>query len=155
MSTAPATTPLLNSPLLGRAHYAARALLDRELARSGHTFLHSIVLGAIAAEGGEADREAVTAYTVRTVKVPPADARRALAELVDGGYAEATGEEAGSVRLTGEGAALRARLGEFSARTAPQVYGDIPAEDLAVAGRVLLQVMERAEALYARTADRS
>lgn len=155
MSTAPATAPLLNSQILGRAHYAARALLDRELARSGHAFLHSIVLGAVAAEGGEADREAVTAYTVRTVKVPPADARRALAELLDGGYAEASGADAGRVRLTAQGEALRARLAAFSALTAPQVYGDIPAEDLAVAGRVLLQVRERAEALYARTADRS
>ncbi|TXS55056.1 hypothetical protein [Streptomyces sp. t39] len=154
MSTAPATAPLLNSQILGRAHYAARALLDRELARSGHSFLHSIVLGALAAEGGEAGRDTVTEYTVRTVKVPPADARRALTELVDGGYVRALGEDSGPVGLTREGEALRSRLAAFSAEAAPQVYGDIPAEDLAVAGRVLLQVMERAEALYARTADR-
>lgn len=155
MSTAPAPAPLLDSRILGRAHYAARALLDRELARTGHAFLHSIVLGALAAEGPEAERDAVVAYAVRTVKVSPADARRALADLVDGGHARVAGGEPARVALTAEGDALRARLAAFSARTAPQVYGDVPAEDLAVAARVLLQVTERAEALLARADGRA
>ncbi|MFF8847384.1 hypothetical protein ACF08N_32520 [Streptomyces sp. NPDC015127] len=153
------TAPLLNSQILGQAHYAARALLERELARTGNTFFHSIALNALAAQGGAAAREAIAERMTSTVKIDEGEALKALVELADSGLVETVPSssapgDADRIQLTEDGRALQTRLAAFAAEVAPRVYGTVPEEDLAVAARVLLQITERANAVCAETADR-
>jgi DNA-binding MarR family transcriptional regulator len=154
--------PLLNSQILGRAHYAARALLERELARTGNTFLHSIALNALAAQGGTAARRTIVERMASSVKTDEGEALQTLAELAGSGLVEtvasahaASPAEADRIQLTAEGRALQSRLAAFAAEVAPRVYGTVPEEDLAVAARVLLQITDRANAVHAEMADRS
>lgn len=156
---------LLNSQILGRAHHAARALLDRELHRTGTTFHQSLVLNATAGEGGTVRAGRIVELLTSTLKIDEATARDTVSELVTAGLLERQeaaeplpdqeGEEVEErVALTGAGRAEQSRLAEFAAEFGPRVYGGIPAEDLAVAGRVLTEVIARANAAYAETADR-
>lgn len=148
--------PLLNSQILGQAHYAARALLERELARTGNTFVHSLALNALASRGGTAARRAIAERMAFTVKIGEGEALKALAELAGSGLVEtAASAEEDRIQLTEAGRALQSRLAAFAAEVAPRVYGTVPEEDLAVAARVLLQITERANAVFAETADRS
>jgi hypothetical protein len=58
------------------------------------------------------------------------------------------------VALTEAGRAVQGRLASVATEFGPRVYGGIPEEDLTVAGRVLTEVIARANAAYEQTADR-
>jgi DNA-binding MarR family transcriptional regulator len=152
------TTPiLLDSRLIGRAHYAARALLDRELSRTGTTFHQSMALNAVAAEGGTAETDRIVELLTSTLKIDGTTARDTVAELLATELLEPLEplpEQSPRVALTETGRAEQARLAAVAAEFGPRVYGGIPPEDLAVAGRVLTEVIARANAAYAETADR-
>ncbi|GGT18028.1 hypothetical protein GCM10010271_21340 [Streptomyces kurssanovii] len=152
------TTPiLLNSQIIGRAHYAARALLDRELSRTGTTFHQSMALNATAAEGGTAETSRIVESLTSTLKIDGATARDTVAELLATELLEPLEPLPGQgprVALTEAGRAEQSRLAAVATEFGPLVYGGIPEADLAVAGRVLTEVIARANAAYARTADR-
>jgi hypothetical protein len=153
------TTPiLLDSRLIGRAHYAVRALLDRELSRTGTTFHQSMALNAVAAEGGTAETDRIVELLTSTLRIDGTTARDTVAELLATELLEPLEpllpEQSPRVALTGTGRAEQARLAAVAAEFGPRVYGGIPAEDLAVAGRVLAEVIAQANAAYAETADR-
>lgn len=153
-----ATTPiLLNSQIIGRAHYAARALLDRELRRTGTTFHQSMALNAAAAEGGTAETGRIVEVMTSALKIDEATARDTVSELLATELFESLEALPGQeprVGLTDAGRTEQSRLAAVAAEFGPRVYGGIPAEDLAVAGRVLTEVIARADAAYAETADR-
>jgi hypothetical protein len=152
------TTPiLLNSQIIGRAHYAARALLDRELSRTGTTFHQSMALNAAAAEGGTAETGRIVELLTANLKIDGTTARETVAELLATELFEPLEPLPGQgprVALTETGRAEQSRLASVATEFGPLVYGGIPEADLAVAGRVLTEVIARANAAYARTADR-
>ncbi|MGW7284481.1 hypothetical protein ACWGH4_03135 [Streptomyces sp. NPDC054847] len=152
------TTPiLLNSQLIGRAHYAARALLDRELNRTGTTFHQSMALNATAAEGGFAETSRIVELLTATLKIDGTTAGDTVAELLATELLEPLEPLPGQgprVALTETGRAEQSRLAAVATEFGPLVYGGIPEADLAVAGRVLTEVIARANAAYERTADR-
>ncbi|MFF3324334.1 hypothetical protein [Streptomyces sp. NPDC002889] len=147
------TTPVLNSQIVGQAHYATRALLDRELARTGNTFLQSMALNATASQGGAADVAAVVHRLTSTLKIDEATALATVAELVDAELLESPDGDADRVALTGPGRTFQARIAALGTELGARVYGDLPAEDLAIAARVLTEVTARANALHAETAN--
>jgi hypothetical protein len=155
------TTPiLLNSQLIGRAHYAARALLDRELNRTGTTFHQSMALNATAAEGGSAETSRIVELLTATLKIDGTTAGDTVAELLAIELLEPLEPleplpgQGPRVALTETGRAEQSRLAAVATEFGPLVYGGIPEADLAVAGRVLTEVIARANAAYERTADR-
>jgi hypothetical protein len=152
------TTPiLLNSQIIGRAHYAARALLDRELSRTGTTFHQSMALNAAAAEGGTAETSRIVELLTASLKIDGTTARDTVAELLATELFEPLEPLPGQgprVALTETGRAEQSRLASVATEFGPLVYGGIPEADLAVAGRVLTEVIARANAAYGRTADR-
>ncbi|MFE5792052.1 MarR family transcriptional regulator [Streptomyces sp. NPDC056503] len=136
------TAPAADARMLGLAHYAARGVLEHVLARHGVTFVEQIALrAAVTADAPRTPAELVA--TVRTtLKAGEAEARAAVDAL-----------RAGEL-LAGDGPHLiptdagRGLLAAVTAETAPltaRVWGGIPAEDLAAAGRVLALVAERAD----------
>lgn len=152
------TTPiLLNSQIIGRAHYAARALLDRELDRTGTTFHQSMALNATAAEGGIAETSRIVELLTSTLKISADTAHATVAELLAAELIKPLEPLAGQgprVALTEAGRAVQGRLAAVATEFGPRVYGGIPEEDLTVAGRVLTEVIARANAAYEQTADR-
>ena len=142
-TTASTTAPLADARALGLAHYAARGVLEHVLARHGVTFQQQIALrAAVSADAPQAPDELVT--QVRgSLKADPADIRATLDELLVKRLLVADGAH---LRPTDAGRELLAAIGAETAPVTARIWGGIPAEDLAAAGRVLSLVAERANA---------
>ncbi|MEU0847140.1 MarR family transcriptional regulator [Streptomyces flaveolus] len=137
------TAPVADSRALGLAHYAARGVLEHVLARHGVTFQQQIALRAAATADTPQTADDLVTQVRGSLKTDPVAVRATLDELL------------AEQLLVTDGAHLRpsdaARelLAAVSAETAPltaRIWGGIPAEDLAAAGRVLALVTERADA---------
>ncbi|MCD9879455.1 MarR family transcriptional regulator [Streptomyces guryensis] len=136
------TAPTVNGRVIGLAHYAGRAVLERVLARHGATFQQQITLRPLAAAQGPVGRKALVVQVAGDLKVGVADVEGVVEELITKGLAAS---DASEVWVTDPGrdfhTQVSAETGEISAR----IYAGIPAEELAAAGRVLAQVTERAD----------
>ena len=137
------TAPVADSRVLGLAHYAARGVLEHVLARHGTTFQEQITLRA--AVTGEAPRKSEDLVTqVRgSLKADPADIRATLDALLAKKLLVADGTY---LHPTDAGRELIAAVAVETAPITARIWGGIPAEDLAAAGRVLALVTERADA---------
>jgi len=138
------TPPLLNPRVIALAHYAARAVLEQVLARHDVTFQQSVSLRLAAVADGPMEREDLVDGVVGSLKIDAAEASAVVDELIAAQLLAP--QEPSSVRITDAGREL---YDTTSAETAPisaRVYADIPVEDLAVAGRVLTLITERANA---------
>ncbi|MGC5022291.1 MarR family winged helix-turn-helix transcriptional regulator [Micromonospora sp. DT47] len=145
------STATLNGRVIGLAHHATRAVLERELARHGVSFPQSVALTAVADAGGVMSRSGLVGRITGGLKIDEWAAATTLTELTDAALVEALpGHQVG---LTEAGRALRGRIADAVAGITARLYADIPADDLAVAARVLTRVTERADAALAAATD--
>ncbi|MFI1510767.1 MarR family transcriptional regulator [Streptomyces sp. NPDC020597] len=151
-ATAPGSTesrsagPVADARLLGLAHYAARGVLEHVLARHGITFLQQIVLRAAVTADAPPSVDDVVAQVRASLKADPADIRAAVDELQS---RRLLVEDGARLRSTAAGRDLLAAVGAETAPFTARIWGGMPAEDLAAAGRVLTLVAERADAQLA------
>ncbi|MEV7021259.1 MarR family transcriptional regulator [Kitasatospora sp. NPDC093558] len=146
-STAAATTaPLADARALGLAHYAARGVLELVLGRHGLTFQQQVALRAAITADAPQTADTLVAQIRGTLKADPADIRTTLDELLAKQLLVADGTH---LHPTDSGRELLAAVGADTAPVTARVWGGIPAEDLAAAGRVLALVTERANAEFA------
>jgi DNA-binding MarR family transcriptional regulator len=142
------TAPTLNGQVIGQAHYATRALLDRALDGTGISFHQSVILNLASQQDGGADRAAVIRRATGTLRITDAETLAAIAAVAEAGLLTEEGEDGGEVRLVlteagqAQNSAIRAAVADISTR----MYGDFPAEELATAARVLNAVTDRANA---------
>ncbi|MFI5773136.1 hypothetical protein ACIA74_32435 [Streptomyces sp. NPDC051658] len=142
-------TPTVNGQVIGRAHYATRAVLERLLAATGTTFHQSLALNAVAGNGGAIERGRLVDRMTDALKTDAAVVEAPLAELTT---AELLAEVDGTVPRIGLTTAGRDRQqanGADVADLTTRLYADLPAEDLEAAGRVLIEVTARANAVLA------
>lgn len=147
MSTSvPSVPPALpvNGQVIGLAHYASRAALERVLARSGTGFSESVALRAVSDNGGTVERAWLEARLTGALKIEEAAARATVEELTARKLLEEP--NAGRLSLTDAGHELFESIRSAGNAIAARLYAGIPAEDLAAAGRVLALVTERADA---------
>lgn len=147
MTTTPSTTPLLDPRVIALAHYAGRALLENVLARHGVTFQQSVTLRLAAVAEGPVGRAAITDGIVGSLKIDTAEADSVADELITAGLLAP--EEPSLVRITDAGRELYETTSAETAPISARIYAGIPKEDLAVAGRVLTLITERANAEFA------
>ena len=137
-------TPTLNPQILGKAESAHRALLDRVLDGTGITYHQwvalNLTLGADAIE-----RDQLMGRMSGALKIGDASALTAMVDLIAAGLLEEQPGDSAGIRITDDGrklhSAIRSKVGEIVAR----LYRDIPADDLATAGRVLVAVTAAAD----------
>jgi hypothetical protein len=142
--------PPVSTRLIGETESALGALLAPLLAEAELTFLQWVVLSLTTAGGksgpGIARNQLVDRIT-NVRKVDAADASAAISELENAAALVTTG---GQVTLTDAGQAsynqVRARVDEIT----DHVF-DLPAEDLAAAGRILATITARANTVLANT----
>ncbi|WP_393062929.1 hypothetical protein [Streptomyces sp. LN549] len=144
------TAPSVNGQVIGRAHYATRAVLERLLAETGATFHESVALNATADSDGSIERGRLVERLTSTLKVDTATAEAALSGLLAQGLLEEQQPtDVALLALTAAGKeahrAQRAGIATITAR----LYADLPAEDMAAAGRVLTELTARANAVLA------
>ncbi|MFD6740268.1 hypothetical protein ACWHA6_25410 [Streptomyces anthocyanicus] len=147
-TTDAATTdaPPADARALGLAHYAARGVLEQILARHGVTFQQQVVLRAAATAQTPPTRDGLVAEVRGALKADPAGIRTVVDGLLDKGLLVADGAH---LPATDAGRELLAAVGAAVAPVGARIWGGIPAEDLAAAGRVLALVTERADAEFA------
>ncbi|MFI1757466.1 hypothetical protein [Streptomyces sp. NPDC020571] len=142
--------PSADARALGLAHYAARGVLEQILARHGVTFQQRMVLRAAATAQTPPTPDELVAEVRGTLKAAPAAIRTLVDELLDKGLLAADGA---CLPATDAGRELLAAVGAAVAPVSARIWGGIPAEDLAAAGRVLALVTERADAEFAALTD--
>ncbi|MFF3501004.1 MarR family winged helix-turn-helix transcriptional regulator [Streptomyces sp. NPDC003247] len=145
------TAPPADSRAVALAHYAARAVLERALARHGTTFPQQIALSYAVAAENPLTANALVDQVTRSLKSDPAEVLVTIGELRERGLLSADGP---LVRPTEAGRELIATVTAETSEATARIWAGIPAEDLAAAGRVLAQVAERADAELAAPAPR-
>jgi DNA-binding MarR family transcriptional regulator len=144
------TTPVVNGRVIGLAHYASRAVLERILARTGNNFQQLVTLRLVAVEGDPIARGQLTAAVADSLKIEASAAQDTIDELTTANLIEDVPSETSRLRLTDAGRELYERVTTETNEASARIYADIPAEDLATTGRVLALVTERANAELAR-----
>jgi DNA-binding MarR family transcriptional regulator len=146
-----ATTPTLNPQVIGQTERALGALMNHVLAATDGTFHQWVALNLATAAGGTIDRDQLLSRMTSALKIDHATALAAIAELTAAQLLADRPSEAARVGLTEAGQAryrqLRTAIDQLTAR----LYGDLPAEDLATAGRVLGVITARANTELAGT----
>lgn len=130
--------------VIALAHYAGRALLEHVLARHGLTFQQSVTLRPAALAEGPLDRDRLVEGVVGSLKIDAAEAQAVVDELLAARLLAPQGPS--QVRITPAGRDLYETTSAETAPVTARIYAGIPEEDLAVAGRVLGLVTERADA---------
>ena len=137
------TAPVADSRALGLAHYAARGVLEHVLARHGVTFQQQIALRAAVTAAAPQTADDLVTQVRASLKADPVAVRATLDELLAERLLVADG---GGLRPSDAGRELLAAVGAETAPFTARIWGGIPADDLAAAGRVLALVTERADA---------
>jgi DNA-binding MarR family transcriptional regulator len=96
--------------------------------------------------GGSLDRDELAGRLAGALKFSDTDARDRIAELTAAGLLQTTGEDRARVSATDAGRQLHAQIRSVVDEITARMWGDLPAEDLAVAGRVLSTILARADA---------
>jgi hypothetical protein len=150
-----ATTTTLNPQVIGQAERALGALMNRVLAVTGGTFHQWVALTLTTAAGGTIDRDQLLSRMTSALKTDDTTALAAIAELTAAKLLEDRPGEAARVGLTDTGRTRYRQLRTAIDQVTARLYGDLPAEDLATAGRVLGVLTARANAELAGTVANS
>ncbi|MGW4701617.1 MarR family transcriptional regulator [Streptomyces sp. NPDC004285] len=143
---APTTAPTTNGRVIALAHYSARALLEGVLTRHGLTFEQSVTLRAAVTAGDSIGRDALVADVIGSLKTDESAVHGVIDGLTAVKLLERLPADASRLRLTDAGRELYATTTTETAEISARLYAGIPAEDLAVAGRVLTLLTARANA---------
>jgi DNA-binding MarR family transcriptional regulator len=138
------TAPTFGTPVIGQTEKALHAILNRQLAGTGLTAPQWVTLTI--AGGGTIDPDQLVDRVAGALKVSEAEAQAHISELTAAKLLQDPDGEASPVRLTDAGQQLHARIRTAVSQITQRLWGDLPAEDLAVAGRVLGTVLARANA---------
>jgi hypothetical protein len=138
------TTPTFSTQLTGQTEKTLNVILGRLLAGTGLDETQWVTL-TLAVMGSEPeDRDAFVGRVAGSVRISDAAARASVDALAAPGLLEAPDVEGASVRVTDAGKELHGRIRREVVEVTERMWGDLPAEDLAAAGRVLTTVLERA-----------
>jgi hypothetical protein len=129
------TTPL-NGQIIGQAERHTRAVLNRLLADTGTSFEQWVAVN-LAATAGPSDLASSLAAGLR---LDPLRAGAVISSLVEDGLLTADGT------LTPLGNQRFQEISTGIAGITQRLYGDLPADDLIVAGRILTTITDRARA---------
>jgi hypothetical protein len=142
MSVAPTFSP----QVLGQTEKALNAILARQLAGTGLTEPQWVTLALTVVSGGTVDRAELIGRVADGLKVGEGEAQARIAELAGAQLLQATDGEASPVTVTDAGQQLHGRIRTAVTQITERMWGDLPAEDLDTAGRVLSTVLARANA---------
>ncbi|MFI1100573.1 MarR family transcriptional regulator [Streptomyces melanogenes] len=142
-ATASTAAPVADPRVLALAHYAARGVLERVLARHGITFQQQIALRAAVTADTPPTPDDLVVQVQGSLKADPADIRTTLDELLAKHLLVADGAH---LRPTDAGRELISIAAAEAAPFTARIWSGMDPEDLAATGRVLTLVTERANA---------
>jgi DNA-binding MarR family transcriptional regulator len=140
------STPTFGTQLIGQTEKALNAILDRQLAGTGVTEPQWVTLTIAVMTGGTIDRAWLASRVADALKVSPADAQARIDELAVAQLVDRVAGAGSYVSVTATGSELHGRIRAAVIEITHRLWSDLPAGDLAAAGRVLATVLDRANA---------
>ena len=140
------TTATFSAQLLGQTEKAANAILDRLLAERGLTEPQWVTLTILAMSNGTLNRGQLIERVTGALKVSKGEGDARITELAAARLIHVPDDDRAPVRLTDTGKQLHTQIRGATAQITERLWGDLPVEDLATAGRVLSTVLARANA---------
>src|SRR3982074_3707907 len=137
-------TPSFGTQVIGQTEKALGAILGELLHGTGLSEPHWVTLTLTAVSGGEADRDELIHRVAGALRVSDAQASALIRELAAKHLVNVHDSAASPVTLTDAGQKLHAKIRAAVSQITERLWGDLPAEDLAVAARVLSTVAARA-----------
>jgi predicted ArsR family transcriptional regulator len=128
--------PTLTPRVIGETEKTLNAFLGRLLAGTGVTEPQWVILSVAVTSGGSVTPDQVAF----ALKLTEAQARDQLGQLTAAGYLT------GGTSVTQRARDLFTRVRAATQEITERLWGDLPTEDLATAGRVLSIITERANA---------
>jgi hypothetical protein len=144
------TSPTFSTQLIGQTEKTLDAILDRLLAGTGLTEPQWVTLTLAVRSGGTLDPTRFISRVADALKIGDADARARIDELAAAQLLVVPDVAGSPVGVTDAGSQLHGRIRSAVVEITDRMWGDLPAADLAAAGRVLTTVLERANAELAR-----
>jgi hypothetical protein len=138
--------PEFGAPLIGQAENALRTILERQLAETGLTYREWVTLTVTIAIGGEVEREQLAGRLGAALGTGESEAQADIGKLSGAGLIQAVEEPPAHVTATAAGRRLHGKIGGAVAEVTQRLWGDLAADDLAVAARVLDTILARAHA---------
>lgn len=140
------TPPVLTGQHIGRAHYAVRALLERQLTPTGLNFERWVTLNSVGTNGPIAEAGLVT-FVTGGLRTSEERARRLIAELLDAGLL--TSAAPGVLDLSGSGRELWTRVTTELRPITGYLFEGFSEDEKAAVAELLNRVTERADAALA------
>lgn len=139
------TAHAFGTALIGQTEKALNAILDRQLAGTGITEPQWVTLTLTVVSGGAIDRAELIRRVGGATQFSQASVAERITELTAAGFLRDGGD--GRIEVTDEGRARWTQVRTAIEPITQRLWGDLPAEDLATAGRVLGTVLGRANAV--------
>jgi hypothetical protein len=130
--------------LVGQIESAFGAILDRQLAGTGLSAPQWITLTVAIAGGGSVERDQLIRRVAGARKVNESEVQASVNELAAARLLQASDEQGAPVTVSDAGRQLHSQITSTVAEITQRLWGDLPAEDLATAARVLSTVLARA-----------
>ncbi|MBV9450622.1 MAG: hypothetical protein JO345_32505 [Streptosporangiaceae bacterium] len=141
--------PSFSARVIGQTEKTLNAILDRQLAGTGLTEPQWVILTLAVTGGGTFERDAFVREVAGALKISEAQAQASIDDLIVAQLLRAHGESA-TLIVTDAARQLHSRIRTVVTEITERLWGDLPAEDLATAGRVLSIITERANAELGR-----
>jgi hypothetical protein len=141
--------PSLSTRVIGQTEKTLNAILERQLAGTGLTESQWVILTLAVSSGGKVERGPFARQAADALKISEAEAQARITGMVDAQQLQASGEGT-ALAVTDAARQLHSRIRTVITAITGRLWGDLPAEDLATAGRVLSIITERANAELAR-----
>lgn len=141
------TTSTFGTQLIGQTEKTLNAILGRLLADTGLSEPQWVTLTVAVTSGGSVERRPFVDRIAGALKISEDEAQARIDELAARQLFEL---DDSTVTVTDAGRQLQGRIRGAVGEITDRLWGDLPAEGLAVAARVLSTVLERATAELAR-----
>ncbi|WP_219508613.1 MarR family winged helix-turn-helix transcriptional regulator [Nonomuraea ceibae] len=137
--------PVFGPQVIGQTEKALNTLLERQLAGTSITEPQWVTLTLTVVSNGTLSGDALAERISHSLKVDQATAHQRIVELTAANLVRTSQD--GIVEATEDGRAQWNQVRAAIARITEKLWGDLPEEDLATAGRVLNTVLSRANTL--------
>jgi hypothetical protein len=137
--------PTLTPRVIGQAEKTLNAILARHLDGTGLTEPQWVILTLAVTGGGSFGRGEFARQVAGALKIGAAAAADQIGHLVATGHLGLSGD-GGTVTVAQAGHRVHAQITTATGEIVQRMWRDLPAGDLATAGRVLTIITERANA---------
>jgi hypothetical protein len=145
------SAPTFGTQLIGQTEKALNAILDDQLAGTGLTEPQWVILTIAVMSRGTIDHAAFISRVADALKISHSEAQARIDELAATHLLELPQDDSSPVAITESGSQLHGRIRTSVTEITQRLWGDLPADDLTIAGRVLGTVLTRANAELGRS----